>query len=284
MPPSCGDAIVDPGEECDLGAALNDNQGACTLTCKLAKCGDKLTWVGKESCDNGADNNDSLYGGCTTKCTLGPRCGDGELQGPEECDLGADNGTGESQPNSVACTDVCRFEAKMAFLSSVTYQGGELESVAEADEECQALAMLAKFDNASNFKAWLSDAQHSPAKDFTHTAGMAYVRPDGVRIANDWDDLILNGPDEGLIVTEVGEVMPSKGVWTGTASNGALHPDTLTCKGWTSLLAGDKGIRGLSGIVPQQGPAWTEWVNKRQWTDYTAYGCDLDYRIYCFEQ
>jgi hypothetical protein len=34
--------------------------------------------------------------------------------------------------------------------------------------------------------AWLSDALHSPAKDFLHTAGLPFVRPDGVRIADDW--------------------------------------------------------------------------------------------------
>jgi hypothetical protein len=43
-----------------LGAAENDNQGACTIECKLAKCGDQLIWTGKESCDNGPENNDSV--------------------------------------------------------------------------------------------------------------------------------------------------------------------------------------------------------------------------------
>ena len=28
--------------------------------------GDKLTWEGHEECDNGPNNNDTLYGGCTT--------------------------------------------------------------------------------------------------------------------------------------------------------------------------------------------------------------------------
>jgi hypothetical protein len=224
LPPSesCGDANLDPGEECDLGAAQNDDQGACTLTCKLPKCGDHLIWAGKEDCDNGDNNNDVLYGGCSTQCTYGPRCGDAKLQDSEECDLGPDNGNGEFLPDSVPCTGGCRFKAKLVFLSSVAYMAGELKTAEDADVECQKLAAKAKFDNAPSFKAWISDASHSPFKDFTKTAGLPYVRPDGVRIANDWDDLILNGPDDGITVTETGVALMSTGAWTGTGPSGQL--------------------------------------------------------------
>ena len=281
---SCGDAILDPGEECDLGAAQNDNQGACTIECKLAKCGDQLIWTGKESCDNGSENNDSVYGGCTTQCTYGPRCGDSKLQGPEECDLGLDNGSGEFLPNSVPCTNTCRFAAKMAFLSSVAYTGGELEGSKKAHEKCQALAVLAGLDNAPNFKAWLSDALFTPAnveKGFTKIPGTPYVRPDGVRIADDWNDLILNGPDNGITVTETGESLLGAYVWTATAPNGELAQDTLTCKGWTSLQAADKGNMGISGVDKMQQQAWIEGDH---WTNYFAFSCVNTYRIYCFEQ
>jgi len=281
---SCGDAILDPDEECDLGAAQNSDQGACTLTCKLAKCGDQLIWAGTEACDNGDNNNDSLYGGCTTQCTYGPRCGDGELQGPEECDLGPDNGTGEFLPNSVPCTDGCRFKAKLVFLSSVAYKGGELQGAEGAHAKCQSLAKLAKFDNALGFKAWISDAQHSPLKDFTHTIGTPYVRPDGVRIADDWNDLILNGPDDGIIITELGETLLGAYVWTGTASNGELAPNTLTCQSWSSSKAADKGHTGMSGVENMQEPAWTQWLDQRQWTSYASFNCLYTYQVYCFEQ
>ena len=280
--PSCGDAVVDAGEECDLGAE-NDDQGACTVTCKLAKCGDKLIWAGKENCDNGANNNDSLYGGCTTKCQYGPRCSDGVLQGPEECDLGADNGTDEFPAKSVPCDDGCRFDARLVFISSVLYKGGDIQGAVGADQKCQELASAALFDNAGNFKAWISDAEHSPAKDFIKVAGQPYVRLDGVRIADDWEDLIENGPEEGIILTETAETMLSKGVWTGTGPGGSLAPDTLTCQGWTSSGAADKGHRGLSG-VDNQGPAWDAWIENKQWTSYTQFVCLNAYSIYCFEQ
>ena len=280
---SCGDAILDPGEECDLGAAQNDNQGACTIECKLAKCGDQLIWTGKESCDNGSENNDSVYGGCTTQCTYGPRCGDSKLQGPEECDLGLDNGTGEFLPNSVPCTNTCRFAAKLVFLSSVSYTGGEIEGSEKAHEKCQALAVMAGLDNAPNFKAWISDAQFNPASGFTH-AIVPYVRRDGVRIADDWNDLTLNGPDEGLFVTEQGMSLPGTYVWTGTAASGTLAPNTLTCQGWSKSSPGDKGQMGLSGVDKVQKDAWMQWINSDQWTLYTDYGCHNANRIYCFEQ
>jgi hypothetical protein len=282
--PSCGDAILDPGEECDLGAAENDDQGACTLECKLAECGDQLLWAGKESCDNGPDNNDSVYGGCTTQCKYGPRCNDGELQGPEECDLGPDNGTGEFPANSVPCDSGCRFTAKLAFLSSAAYKGGELGGVEGADLKCQNLATLAEFDNAASFKAWLSDALHSPFKDFTHTAGMPYVRPDGVRIANDWDDLILNGPGDGIIVTETGATMLSKYVWTGTAPSGKVFDANATCTTWSSSAIVEKSRVGLSGVDKQQEQVWLQWLTDKRWTSSASLGCNYAYRIYCLEQ
>ncbi|MBA3550439.1 MAG: hypothetical protein H0T76_28520 [Nannocystis sp.] len=277
---SCGDAIFDPNEECDLGAAQNRDQGACTLECKLPKCGDKLIWAGKESCDNGTENNDSSYGGCTTQCQYGPRCGDGKLQGPEECDLGPDNGSGEFLPNSVPCTNGCRYDAKLVFLSSVTYMGGKLNGADGAHKKCQGLAADAGIDNALNFKAWISDAVFTPAhidKGFTKTVGTPYVRPDGVRIADDWNELILNGPDIGILVTEKGVAVPNKGVWTGTAPNGELAPDTLTCQGWNSPEAADKGHAGFSGVnMP--------WVDVEHWTSFSVFNCITEFPIFCFEQ
>lgn len=281
---SCGDGKLDPSEECDLSAAINDDNGDCTLECKLAKCGDKLIWTGHEACDDGPNNNDALYGGCTTKCALGPRCNDGKLQDLEECDLGADNGNGEFPANSVPCDDGCRFDAKLVFLSSTSYMGGDLKTAEDAHLECQKLAIGAKFDNATNFSAWISDASYSPFTGFTKTAGKAYVRPDGVRIANDWNDLIQNGPDDGITVTETGAALLGKYVWTGTGANGKLVQGTLTCKGWSSSELGDKGHHGISGVMKQPGPAWTEWLDNDHWTTFSDSPCAFPYRIYCFEQ
>lgn len=281
----CGDGELDPGEECDHGGS-NDDQSECTFQCKNAICGDKLIWEGIESCDDGPNNNDNLYNGCTTLCQFGPRCNDGILQDPEECDLGEDNGRGEFPAGGVEC-DGCRFHARLTFLSSTAFKGGDLGGVEGAHLKCQYLALQAGLDNAAAFKAWLSDALHSPFADFDHgleTADLPYVRPDGIRIADNWDDLVLNGPDAGIIVTETGEKQLSKGVWTGTAPSGNLFDPAATCKAWTSSSAMDSSRRGLSGVDEQQTEVWMQWVQDRQWTNYTNGFCNIPRQLYCFEQ
>jgi hypothetical protein len=285
-PPSCGNGVLEPGEACDLGLVELSDQGACTLTCELAVCGDGLVWAGHEACDLGTENNDTLYGGCTTTCQFGPRCNDGDLQGPEECDLGPDNNTGTSPPEGVPC-DACRFHARLVFLSSETYKGGDLGGVEGAHLKCQKLAQQAGFDNSAKFKAWLSDAQHSPAQDFAHgpeTADLPYALPNGVRIADDWDDLVQHGPHAGLVVTETGEVLLDERVWTGTAPSGAPFDPAAHCQAWSSSSPLAKTRVGLSGVAEQPVDVWTQWQAGRHWTSNLTLGCDYEYRIFCFEQ
>ena len=286
--PNCGDGQLDPGEECDPGISQLSQTGACTLSCETAKCGDSLVWAGEESCDNGPGNNDELYGGCTTQCHFGPRCNDGKIQGPEECDMGTDNGTGEFPTSGVPCDNGCRFQARLVFLSSTAYKGGEIGGVEGAHIKCQNLAKTAKYDNAAKFMAWISDAQHSPFQDFTHgqeTAGLPYVRPDGVRVADDWDDLVLNGPIEGIIVTETGEVMLDERVWTGTAPSGKALDLNAHCQSWTNSSLDEKSRVGSSGPDKVELPqAWAQWVAERQWTNLVTRTCIKPHRLYCFEQ
>jgi cysteine-rich repeat protein len=110
---SCGDSVVDPGEECDLGPQ-NSATGQCTPDCKIAACGDGYVYENFEECDDGNtvnsddcvtgckiascgdgfvqdgvevcdDGNDDDADGCTVECVLGS-CGDGILQAGEQCD------------------------------------------------------------------------------------------------------------------------------------------------------------------------------------------------------
>jgi len=63
---------------------FNRTHTACT-----PRCGDGVI-NGTETCDNGADNSDTAYGGCTTTCVFGPYCGDGKTDSSfgEQCDDG----------------------------------------------------------------------------------------------------------------------------------------------------------------------------------------------------
>jgi hypothetical protein len=270
---NCGDGELDLGEECDLGVD-NDDHGACTVECKQATCGDKLTWEGHEDCDNGANNNDNLYGGCTTQCQFGARCNDGIVQSPEECDLGENNDSGEFPLDSVPCDDGCRFIARLAFLSSETLSGDDIDGVEGASIKCQTLAETAKFDNANMFKAWLSDSQ----------GDLPIVRPDGVRIANNWADLVLNGPIEGIIVTDKGEPLLGEYVWTSTTPSGKLFDAAMTCQTWSSSSPLHKGWLGLSGVDKLPETDWNTWVDERHWTNIMPSTCNWEFRLYCIEQ
>lgn len=76
--PSCGDGIIDAGEECDNGSN-NGVSRNCTNTCQNAVCGDAKRDTeapGIETCDDG---NGSDTDNCRTDCTL-PVCGDGIIR------------------------------------------------------------------------------------------------------------------------------------------------------------------------------------------------------------
>ena len=78
---SCGDGVVQGGEECDLGSD-NDDDGACTHACTIAVCGDGYVHQGAEVCYDGEAS--AL---CDLDCTI-PQCGDG-VTNPlafEQCD------------------------------------------------------------------------------------------------------------------------------------------------------------------------------------------------------
>jgi cysteine-rich repeat protein len=83
-PPSlCGNARVDPGEDCDNGAANSDTlPGACRTTCRRPRCGDGVVDPG-EQCDDGNTNDgDGCSNACIpvqdalcTPCTSDTQCG-----------------------------------------------------------------------------------------------------------------------------------------------------------------------------------------------------------------
>jgi cysteine-rich repeat protein len=93
---TCGDGVVDPGEQCDNGAnnSVTDYNG-CTPGCTRGPyCGDGIWQSQFEECDDGVFA--AQYDGCAPGCVLGPHCGDGIIQSPpEECDDGNNiNGDG----------------------------------------------------------------------------------------------------------------------------------------------------------------------------------------------
>ncbi len=83
-PAVCGDGMLEPGEECDDGNAI-DGDG-CPATCHLGpRCGDGFVDAGEECDDANTDDGDR----CASTCHIIRRCGDGYYDPPaEQCDDG----------------------------------------------------------------------------------------------------------------------------------------------------------------------------------------------------
>lgn len=284
-PSFCGDAHVDPGEQCDHGPG-NGNSNSCTALCQYAVCGDRLIELGQEECDAGPDNQNDAYNECGEDCLLGPHCGDATVDADhhEECDLGPANGSGTADGNGIACSKNCSFQANIVFLTSVAYPANELGGAAMADLKCQHLALHANLFNSNNFHAWLSDDASTPLDRLGDpVSGRPYVLVDGRRVAVDREALLTTGPEIGITRTELGAQIFDAAVWTDTAPDGHQFAPQQDCAGWDSSSPKQQARVGRSGI-PDPTPAQLQhWKATRQWTSHVTLNCSGAYRLYCFE-
>jgi len=158
-----------------------------------------------------------------------------------------------------------------AFLSSRQYDGN-LGGVSSADKECQDMADAAGL--SGSFKAWLSDSTID-AKDRFNTKNLPYYRVDGIKVADDFNNLIDGNIDNPIDVDENGITIPwsSVGVMTGTTNYGVLDTDYTTCDDWTS---------SESNLVHTMG----DFKDPELWSKYliSSVSCsNNEERIYCFE-
>lgn len=155
---------------------------------------------------------------------------------------------------------------RIVFVTS-TRQTAALGGLAGADELCQQEAVSGGI--GGTFRAWLSTTGESVLSRFTPSKG-PYVRTDGVRVADNWDDLL-----DGLLLApiKVDENMDngSGDVWTGTLADGNPWPDD-DCSGFTVDVVESSGACGNAGTFNEG------------WTDYLRPNCSAALRLYCFEQ
>ena len=240
----CGDFVVDPGEDCDLGAD-NREDGPCTLDCKAAICGDGKVWADVEACDLAGDNSEA-YAGCSPLCQMNARCGDSIVDVPlEQCDAGPANGSRESGDDTVPCTIGCRWDGRVAFLTSAVYDA-DLGGLDGADQKCRTLGKAAGLMRWETLMAWISSGEVGPLDRFVLVPAKPYVLPTGERIADSLGDLVLDGPGDGIRVDEAGKPLPSSWVWTNTSVVGGPYSPVDHCSDWDSPMAGLGARVGLS--------------------------------------
>jgi len=109
---TCGDGVVDTGEQCDDGANNGLSTDTCGTDCKTHSCGggsaapvcgNGVVETGEE-CDDGSANGTN-GDTCTSQChsTHLCCCGDGIVEPGEGCDEGANNGAAGG-----TCSDTCQ--------------------------------------------------------------------------------------------------------------------------------------------------------------------------------
>jgi hypothetical protein len=184
-------------------------------------------------------------------------------------DAGADAGTDAdtdagTDAGADAGTDAGVTERRI-FVTSAA-RTADLGGIDGADALCASEASAAGLQG--EFKAWLSTADSAVA-DRVVQSTVPYVRIDGARVADDWDDL-TDGSILSLINRDANGMEHVADVWTGTLPSGLSYTET-DCDGFTNGLVG----AALCGT--------TQSINAN-WTSNQVPACDTPLRLFCIEQ
>ena len=161
---------------------------------------------------------------------------------------------------SVCRVFVTEFSMERAFLP----QGG-------ADRMCNERARRASLPG--EYAAWLSDSFVS-ARDRLRHSPVPYVRTDGVRVADDWDDLtdgFLSAPIDHDAAGNPA-TFEDPFVWTGSLADGSWAGSAGSCELWSTS---DQSRFGVSGHLRSSDSAWSA---------RGSLPCDSFGRRYCIQQ
>ncbi len=148
-----------------------------------------------------------------------------------------------------------------AFPGNFYRSAGGLEA---ADAQCALSAAML----GGTWRAWLSGSSVD-AIDRIEDVGPWYL-VDRTTVVFDSVAQMATGPSSAIDMSERGERLAAKSVWTGTAAQGTSAPET--CSDWSSDRATVDGQVGRSNVT---GPAWTS---------STVETCALYAALYCVEQ
>ncbi len=235
-PPGCGNAIVDPGEDCDLGDA-NADTGPCKTDCTNQVCGDGFIGPG-EGCDDANAVDDDT---CSNAC-VPTSCGDGSINGggAEQCD----DGNGD---DGDACPGTCQ----SAFCGDgFVYAGVETcdtgATTGTCDGDCSAVACGDGFTNAAAGEQ-CDDGNVDPSDACTAFCLNAFCGDGIVRAGvescddgngNDGDgcssscqfefpDVCEGGNDPGTGSPWVVCAADANSAWVSANSSGNYHPELI---------------------------------------------------------
>jgi hypothetical protein len=165
---------------------------------------------------------------------------------------------------------VTKATGRVAFVSQSAFD--TTSGVTGADTLCQTEATSAGLANASTFKALLSTTTVAAASRFTLTSG-AYVRPDGIKIADATAIAAGNALDSGIWQNADGTYVAVNdvNVWTGSTTPNVVG--TNTCNDWASNSNSFKGAVGESSVTN------TTWWK----SSFNGDGCVSQHSVYCLE-
>ncbi|MDP9152245.1 MAG: DUF1554 domain-containing protein [Myxococcota bacterium] len=219
----CGDGHVDPGEQCDLGAA----------------------------------NAPNAYGSgtCTTQCKTGGYCGDGIVNGPEACDS---NGSGAVTLG--ACNPECTgFYTKKSINATSAFGSGNLGGPSGADTSCQTQfgagwkALVVGGTRRATLTPFVGDgAQDWVLQKYTYyynAQSQLIWRTDSVPL------LGVSGGARQPLSASVYDASAFIYAWSGWQTDWTTVPDMPasalgTCIGWTSASSSDWGQFVTADLTP----------------------------------
>ena len=181
-------------------------------------------------------------------------------------DAGTDDATILAQDSGTLGNDRRVFRTDQTFT-------GNLGGLDGADQTCQTEANAAGLGGV--WRAWLADSTGSPANRFVQGTGR-YLRLDGVRIADDWDDLLDGQINAPIDLTATGQV-DGFGAWSNvnplTGEALELNSDGHCADWWI-----DTSINGHIGYANNIDGDWSRGGNQLWPCDSSSTG------LYCFEQ
>lgn len=162
-------------------------------------------------------------------------------------------------------------ERRRAFITSEIFDGA-LGGVSGADAKCQSAADATEL--GGTWKAWIATESISstPAARFTPSPS-GYELLDGRMLGGTSLDEFPASLLTQLNTDENGQGVAGRSlVWTGLRQNGLPYELTSRCQEWTSNSPNDRGSAGTTSLT------------NFSWTITETPSCDLQFRLYCFEQ